>query len=105
MTTATPIPTATSAEELLKIGEKRGNGPLDREDPKIDEKTQLPRQEAAVAEAAFHLEKESFLDMITKTIVALHQWLAGPPASAHERVQHDIAEHANWARYGSMGGA
>lgn len=105
MTTATPIPQEASAAELPPMGEKRWIGTLDREDPEIDEKARLPRQQAAVAEATSHLDKESFLEMITRTIVALHDWLAGPPASAQDRVKHDIAEHANWAHYGSMGGA
>ena len=43
--------------------------------------------------------------MLTKTIAAFHDWLAGPPTSAHERVEHDITEHKTWGRYGLMGGA
>ena len=104
MTTATPTPTGSSAAELPQTGDKRWIGPLNREDPEIDERVRLPRQQAAVAEAASHLEEESFLDMITKTISAIHDWLAGPPTTAQERVKHDIAEHENWAHYGSMGG-
>ena len=105
MTTATPTSHRTSAAELAKTGDKRRNGARDGEDPEIDEKARLPRQQAAVAEATSHLKKESFLHMIAKTIASLHEWLAGPPTSAQDRVKNDIAEHQNWGHYGLMGAA
>ena len=37
--------------------------------------------------------------MLTRTITALHEWLAGPPASAQERVRRDIAGHDNYSLY------
>ena len=104
MTTATTTTTEASAPELPQTGGERWSGPLDREDRETDGKARLPRNKAVAIETA-HQEKESNLEMITKTIVAIHQWLAGPPASAQDRVKHDIAEHANWAHYGSLGGA
>ena len=93
MTTAIPRPKGTSAAEIPQPGDKRWIGPLDREDPKIDERIRLPRQQSAVAETESHLEEERFLDMITRNIVALHEWLAGPPMTAQERVKNDITEH------------
>lgn len=103
MTTATPAPAEPSAVELTQSGDKRWIGPLDRQDPKIDERLRLPRQGSAVAEAAYQLQKESFLEMITRTIAAIHDWLAGPPTSEQQRVQLDIIEHQNLAHYGTMG--
>ena len=41
--------------------------------------------------------------MITRTIAAIHDWLAGPPTSEQQRVQLDIIEHQNLAHYGTMG--
>ena len=105
MTTATPTPTGTFAAELPQTGDKRWIGPLSREDPGIDERVRLPRQQAAVAEAASHLEEESFLDMITRTIAAIHDWLAGPPTSAQDRIRRDIAEDHHQRLGGPLGGA
>ena len=104
MTTATTTTTEVSAPELPQTGGERWSGPLDREDSETDGKARLLRKQAVAIETA-HQEKESILEMLTKTIVAIHQWLAGPPASAQDRVNHDIAEHANWAHYGTLGGA
>ena len=105
MTTATPATTGNSASDLAQAGDKEWIGPLDREDPEIYERAGLPRQQSAVAEATSHLDEESFFKMITRTIAALHEWLAGPPASAQNRVRHDIAEHRNWPVFGPIGGA
>jgi hypothetical protein len=105
MTTATTTTTEASAPELSQTRDERWSGPLDREDPETDGKARLPGNQTAVAGEAAHQEKENILEMITKTVVAIHQWLAGPPVSAQDRVQHDIAEHANWAHYGTLGGA
>ena len=82
MTTTTPTPTRTAAAEIPQTGDKRWNGPLDREDPQIEADSQY--------------EEESFLDMITRTISMLHDWLAGPPMSSRDRVRHDITEHSSW---------
>ena len=96
-------PTGTFAAELSQTGDKRWIGPLDREDPEINEMVRLPRQHSAVAQTASQLEEESFLAMITRTITALHEWLVGPPSSALERVRRDIADHSNYSLYyGSM---
>ena len=103
MTTATPTPTESSAAELTQSGDKRWTGPLDRQDPEIDERLRLPRQGSAVAKATFQLKKESFLEMITRTIAAIHDWLAGPPTSEQKRVQLDIIEHESLGHYGIMG--
>ena len=105
MTTATPTPTGTPAGELPQTGDKRRNGPLHREDPGFDEKIRLPRQQAVVAEAAAQLEKESILDMIKRTMVAIHDWLAGPPTSAQDRIRRDIAEDNHQRLGGPLGGA
>ena len=105
MTTATPTPTGTSAAELPQTGDKRRNGPLHQEDPGFDEKMPLPRQQAVVAEAASQFEKESFIDMIKRTIVAIHDWLAGPPTSAQDRIKRDIAEDHHQRLGGPLGGA
>ena len=105
MTTATPTPTGTSAAERPQTGDKRRNGPLHREDPEFDERAQRPRQQAVVAEAASHLEQESFLGMLKRTIVAIHDWLAGPPTSAQDRIRRDIAEDHHQRLGGPLGGA
>lgn len=108
MTTATTTTTEASAPELSQTRGERWSGPLDREDRKdrqTDGKARLPGNQAAVAGEAAHQEKENILEMLTKTVVAIHQWLAGPPVSAQDRVKQDIAEHANWAHYGTVGGA
>lgn len=105
MTTATPTPTGTPAAELPQTGDKQWIGPLNREDPGIDGRVRLPRQQAVVAEAAPHLEQESFLGMLKRTIVAIHDWLAGPPTSAQDRLKRDIAEHNDWRLGRPMGGA
>ena len=65
----------------------------------------LPRRQAVVAEAASQLEKESILDMIKRTIVAIHDWLAGPPTSAQDRNRRDIAEDHHQRLGGPLGGA
>ena len=105
MTTATPTPIGSAAVERPQTGDKRWNGPVDREDLEIDAKARPPRQHAAVAEATSQLIQEGVLDMLTRTIVALHDWLAGPPASAEEKIKHDLAEHRDWPLQGPMGGA
>jgi len=105
MTTATTTTTEASAPELSQTRGERWSGPLDREDRQTDGKARLPGNQAAVAGEAAHQEKENILEMLTKTVVAIHQWLAGPPVSAQDRVKQDIAEHANWAHYGTVGGA
>ena len=104
MTTATPTPTGTSTTELPQTGSQRWIEPLDREDPEIDENARLPRQRSAGAEAASHLDKESFLDMITRTIAAIHDWLAGPAMTMQDRVKREIAEAQKWTRFGPLGG-
>lgn len=103
MTTATPTTKRNSTAELPQTGDRRWNGPLDREDPKIDERARLPGRQSAEAEAGS--EQESFVNMIAKTFVALHDWLSGPPMTARDRVRHDNAEHPILPLYGPIGGA
>lgn len=105
MTTATPTPTGVSAAKRRQTGDKQWNGPVDREDPEIDEKARPPRGHAAVAEATSQFRQEGVLEMLARTIVALHDWLAGPPTSAQDKIKHDLAEHRDWPLHGPMGGA
>lgn len=35
---------------------------------------------------------------IAKEVVTVHDWLAGPPMSEHDRLERELAESAGWRR-------
>ena len=37
---------------------------------------------------------------IAKEVVIVHDWLAGPPMSEHDRMERELAESAGWRRIG-----
>ena len=45
-----------------------------------------------------HLPAISLFSKIAKEVVVVHDWLAGPPTSEHDRVEREIAESAGWRR-------
>ena len=90
MTTATPTPTRTAAAELPQTGDNRWNGPLDREDPQVDERVRLPRQQSAVAEAASQYERGEFSrhdckdDSDDSNVARLVVWATQERAGPHQ---------------------
>ena len=75
------------------------------EAPDEDERVELPRQQSAVAEATSQPGQESFLEMIVRTIAALHDWLAGPPMTTQDRIRRDIDQQSHKPFTIPMGGA
>lgn len=43
-----------------------------------------------------HLPAIGLFSKIAKEVVVVHDWLAGPPTSEHDRVERELAESAGW---------
>ena len=45
-----------------------------------------------------HIPTIGLFSKIAKEVVMVHDWLAGPPMSEHDRVERELAESAGWRR-------
>ncbi len=45
-----------------------------------------------------HISPIGLFSKIAKEVAIVHDWLAGPPMSEHDRVVREIAESAGWRR-------
>ena len=45
-----------------------------------------------------HLPTIGLFSKIAKEVVLVHDWLAGPPMSEHDRVERELAESESWRR-------
>jgi len=45
-----------------------------------------------------HLPTIGLFSKIAKEVVIVHDWLAGPPMSEHDRLERELAESAGWRR-------
>jgi hypothetical protein len=43
-----------------------------------------------------HISPIGLVSKLAKEVVVVHDWLAGPPMSEHDRVVRDIAEGRDW---------
>ncbi len=43
-----------------------------------------------------HLPAIGLFSKIAKEVVIVHDWLAGPPMSEHDRLERELAESAGW---------